>query len=123
AAAQLSHNKAGTVERVGGAGPAPRRRGRGGRARVLGHARGRRLGRPPASCRRARTCGGRGGGAPADAAAPPPGYARRTPNVPRALATRVPSPVVTSPSTTATALRRLTTRVRQKRSCSREKAT
>src|SRR5205823_14516921 len=103
--------------------PALRRRGRRRHCVDFGHARGRGRGRPPACCRHARTRGGRGGGAPADAAAPPPGYARRTPNVPRALATRVPSPVVTSPSTTATALRRLTTRVRQKRSCSREKAT
>src|SRR5437588_792477 len=53
---------------------AARRRGRGRRrrSRVLGHARGRWLRRPPAGCRRARACGGRGGGAPARAAPPQP---------------------------------------------------
>src|SRR5882724_5451478 len=85
--------------------------------------------RPLAGASPGRAAGARGPAEVAPAAPPPtrtthrPLYVRRTPNVPRALATRVPSPVVTSPSTTATALRRLTTRVRQKRSCSREKAT
>src|SRR5438105_13204965 len=44
--------------RLGGRG-----RGRRRRSRVLGHARGRWLRRPPAGCRRARTRGGRGRGA------------------------------------------------------------
>src|SRR5262245_34381759 len=49
--------------------------------------------------------------------------ARRTPNVPIAFATSVPAPVTTSPSATATAFRRLTTRARQRSSCSRENVT